>query len=282
MIDPRSALVMAAPNGARRTKADHPNLPLTPREVAAEARACLEAGAAAIHFHARDDDGAHSLDPAVYAPFLEAVLDAVGDAMVAQITTEAVGRYSPAEMIALVRALKPPAFSVAPRELFRDGADLAETHAAADLLFWAAGAGVGVQHILYDFSDLDRLAALRSRGLIPRGPVSVLFVLGRYAESRQAHPVDLAPFMALQDWRAEAIGPWSVCAFGAAEQACALAALAFGGHARLGFENNERLASGLVADSTAALIRQTCDLLGAVGRRPATVAEARGVLGCGA
>ena len=55
-------LIMVAPNGARKTKADHPALPITPAELAATASACLEAGAAAIHLHVRDRDGGHTLE----------------------------------------------------------------------------------------------------------------------------------------------------------------------------------------------------------------------------
>ena len=39
------------------TKAQNPHVPYTPEEVAADAVACAAAGAAVVHFHARDDDG---------------------------------------------------------------------------------------------------------------------------------------------------------------------------------------------------------------------------------
>jgi 3-keto-5-aminohexanoate cleavage enzyme len=38
-------VLMVAPTGARRGKADHPNLPITPDEIAREAAACCEAQA---------------------------------------------------------------------------------------------------------------------------------------------------------------------------------------------------------------------------------------------
>ena len=59
-------IVMAAPNGARKTKADHPNLPITIAETVAEAGRCFEAGASILHAHIRDDDGTHSLDSNTY------------------------------------------------------------------------------------------------------------------------------------------------------------------------------------------------------------------------
>ncbi|NBB83711.1 MAG: hypothetical protein GVY28_09935, partial [Alphaproteobacteria bacterium] len=59
-------LLMVAPNGARKTKADHPALPIGPAELAATAVACRDAGAAAIHLHVRDEAGGHSLDAGRY------------------------------------------------------------------------------------------------------------------------------------------------------------------------------------------------------------------------
>jgi uncharacterized protein (DUF849 family) len=50
-------ILAVAPNGARKTKADHPALPMTPEEIAMTAAACHEAGAAMIHLHVRDPDG---------------------------------------------------------------------------------------------------------------------------------------------------------------------------------------------------------------------------------
>ena len=64
MADLEAPLVVAAaPNGARRTEADHPALPLGPDELAREAAACREAGATVPHLHVRDAAGRHSLDP---------------------------------------------------------------------------------------------------------------------------------------------------------------------------------------------------------------------------
>ena len=89
-------LVMVAPNGARRTKADHPHLPITPADIAAEAGRCRDAGATIFHLHVRDQNDAHSLDPDRYRAAIDAVRAAVGESLVIQVTTEAVGRYDPA------------------------------------------------------------------------------------------------------------------------------------------------------------------------------------------
>lgn len=101
----RPCRVMVAPNEARRQKAVHAALPITPAEVAGVAVNCRKAGATAIHLRARDANGAHTLEPEIYARYIGAVREAVGDGFFIQVTTEAVGRYNPAEQMAAIRAL---------------------------------------------------------------------------------------------------------------------------------------------------------------------------------
>jgi uncharacterized protein (DUF849 family) len=110
-------IITVAPNGARKTKRDHPALPITPAEIAREARLALEAGAAMLHLHVRDVEGGHTLDADAYRAAMAAVGGEVGQRMVVQVTTEAVGRFTPEAQMAAVRALKPEAVSLAVREL---------------------------------------------------------------------------------------------------------------------------------------------------------------------
>ena len=68
-------LIKACLNGARG-RADHPGIPVTPAELADEARAAVAAGAGALHFHPRGADGAETLDPAEIAAAVAAVRSA--------------------------------------------------------------------------------------------------------------------------------------------------------------------------------------------------------------
>ena len=83
-------MVMVAPNGARKTKADHPSIPITVLEVAADAQACVTKGAAAVHVHVRDRDERHVLDAALYADLTQALRESVPGCIL-QITTEGGG-----------------------------------------------------------------------------------------------------------------------------------------------------------------------------------------------
>jgi len=265
-------ILMVAPNGARKTKADHPALPLNPRDLAETAAACAAAGASAIHLHVRDEAGRHSLDATRYRAAIDAVRDVVGDGLVIQATTEAVGRYTPDQQVVVVRELRPEAVSLAVRELVPDAAH--EGPAASFLDWLARETEILPQFIVYDAEDVHRFNDLRVRGVVPDGPAFLLFVLGRYTPGQVSDPRDLLPFLAAAD----PSDLWSTCAFGAREGAVALTAAALGGHSRIGFENNTLLADGTIAPDNAALIAQTAAALALAGRRPADADEAREVM----
>lgn len=261
--------IAVAPNGGRKVKADHPAVPLTPRELADTAVRCLDAGASMIHAHVRAADGRHLLDADAYIAAIAAIRGAVGDRLVIQITSEALGRYTPAEQRAVVRAVRPEAASLALRELVPDAAEEA---AFADLLGWMRREAVMPQIILYDAPDAARLADLIVRGLVPFERPPVLFVLGRYTAGQTSHPRDLLPFI---ERDAPSFGHWSVCAFGAREIACVTAAALLGGHVRVGFENNEHLPDGSRAAGNEDLVAAARRAIEAIGLKPATADDLR-------
>jgi len=261
-------ILTVAPNGAYKQAHQHAALPLTPETLAVTARACLDAGAAMLHLHVRRPDGQHSLEIDDYRQALAAVRRAVGQEMVVQVTTEAAGVYRPAHQMALVQSLRPEAVSVGLRELRQPEVD--EVTLAgffADLL----RNGTMTQVILYNEDDVADWNDLRQRGVVPEGPWFLLFVLGRYTLGQTSTATDLLPF--LQRW--DGAHPWAICAFGAAEHRCAMAAAALGGHARVGFENNLQLIDGRTAPDNAALVRQLAAGVAALQRPLATAQDVR-------
>ncbi|WP_018701035.1 3-keto-5-aminohexanoate cleavage protein [Amorphus coralli] len=261
--------IAVAPNGGRKTKADHPAVPLSAAEIAETAAACREAGAAMIHVHVRDQEGGHLLDADAYGAVTKAIRASVGTEMVVQITTEAVGLYGPEEQMAVVRAVRPEAVSLALRELVPDAASEA---AFSRFLGFLKKEAIMPQIILYAPDEADRLADLMARGVIPASEVPVLYVLGRYTAGQRSDPADLLPFLAPQ--RAH-YAHWSVCAFGPRETACAAAAAYLGGHVRVGFENNTSLPDGSAAPDNAALVAATRTALMAGGLHPSSADDLR-------
>lgn len=270
-------IIAVAPNGARRLKADHPAIPLTPDEIGIDAARARDAGAAMVHMHVRDAQGLHVLDGDLYRRATAAVRREAGPDMIVQITTEAVGRYRPEEQIAVVRAVRPEAFSVAVREILpEDGSGLAEADVAA---FFAQEErrGALIQYILYDAADLVRFEALVARGVLCARGASTLLVLGRYVAGQVADPADILPFLAARTLRL----PWAVCAFGERESAAALCAGILGGHARVGFENNLLLPNGDAARDNAELVANVASAARGLGLPIADATQAREIFARG-
>ncbi|WP_042879100.1 3-keto-5-aminohexanoate cleavage protein [Cupriavidus necator] len=268
-------IVTVAPNGAYKQAADHPAVPLTAAALAAEARACLDAGAAMMHMHVRDAQGRHSLDVQTYRDAMAAVKQAVGDSLLVQVTSEAAGVYKAAEQMAMVRELRPEAVSVGLRELAVT--EIPDSELAA-FFAWLAGERVMTQVILYDVADVRRWQSMRERGMVPAGAWSLLYVLGRYSAGQVSSPRDLLPFLQVADESADAL-PWAICAFGREENACVTAAAAFGGHVRVGFENNLLLRDGSRAPGNEALVAQAVQGGLTLGRPIADAADARRIYG---
>ncbi len=225
-----------APNGARLRKSEHAGVPTTEEELVKTAQACFNAGAGTIHFYVREDDESHSLDAARYRLAITAIRQAV-PGMAIQITTESGGTFDVAEQLTCLCEVAPDAASVAVREIARDALRSSEFYRTASEL------GVTLQHIVYSPEDLETLVSWIAEGVVPNGSHEVLIVLGRYSDGKLAKPENLCTFLPLIE---SSRFRWTLCAFGKHEQACLLAALHAGGHARIGFENNTVAPDGTV------------------------------------
>lgn len=266
--------IAVAPNGARRTKTDHPALPVTAMELAAQAPAWAAAGATLLHLHVRDGVQRHTLAVERYQDALAAVRATVNDNMVLQITTEAVGIYAPSQQMEIVRALRPESASVAVREIASGG--MTES-ALADFYAWAKANGVVIQHVVHSPADLAQLQQWIDRGIVPGQRHALIMALGSYAMTTENPQRILRAYI---DTMAQTVSDflWFVCAFGQEELATILQAPQHGGHIRVGFENNIHLPDGrLAADNTAMLVNLANELR-AANRRMGSVQELRSEL----
>ena len=252
MADP--FVIMCAPNGARRGKSDHINIPLIPTELADCAEEILNAGASILHLHVRGDDGGHTLSVDKYREAISAIRARVGDKLVIQATSEAVGIYSRQQQIDMVKALKPEAVSLALREICPDAESETDT---ADFFSWMKAEHIIPQIILYNKADTLRFDRLRRAGVFCNQHPFVLCVLGKYDDPISDEPaasveLKLEPFADILN---PAGVPWAVCGFGKHEHPLAVIAAKLGGHVRVGFENNLHSRDGGLAVDNAELVR---------------------------
>lgn len=254
-IKDHKVILAVAPNGSRRSKADHAEIPLTREDILGEAAAWRDAGASVLHLHIRDREGRHSLDADIYKDVFGALRNLLGDSMVLQMTSEAGGIFSREQQMAAVRAVRPESVSLALRELAPEEAHKDEF---AAFLEWAYAENIVPQIILYDRDDLDRLVGWVDDATLDGSRLSVLYVLGRYSTGQRSNPVDLLGFLGTESLP---FRDWMICAFGPSESQCAALAALLGGHVRVGFENNIYLPDGAVAPNNAALLHETASML---------------------
>ena len=264
-------VIAVAPNGARYTKSDHPQLPITPTELAKTAKDCLHAGARMIHLHVRDNREQHSLKSEFYIPALQAVKDAVGDEMLVQITSEAAGSYQANQQMEMMQQLMPDCMSLALREFIQSEENLSEFINFIETL---SSANCLLQYILYDDGDYQLYKKLLAEGNIPSDNHSLLFVLGRYiAETPNVVIVEQFKGILTSDEN------WMCCTFGPHSNAILAKVVKLNCNIRVGFENGFYLPDGSIAKSNADLIKQTCLSFEESGRPLAGIKETRELLG---
>jgi uncharacterized protein (DUF849 family) len=272
-------MIIVAPNGARKTKQDHPNLPISVQEIVQEVQGCVDAGAAMVHLHARSKEGLHSLEVEDNRLVLEAVKSAVGEEVIIQLTTEAVGQYQPEQQMHLIRALQPEAASFAISELIPSPE---HEEQAGEFFHWVAEKGIIAQYILYSEQQFAYYLRLVERNILPAKGHHLLIVLGRYDKNQQSEPSELIPFIPLvkQLKQVERLKDvrWAVCAFGKQEQACLLEAAKLGADIRIGFENNLYDSKGGLAVNNAQQVTAINAKLKEFGHYPLSANESRAKL----
>ena len=246
--------LMVAPNGARPMKKDHPAVPITIFETAETAKACFDAGADGIHFHMRDQKGQHILDSGLCKEALSELQKKV-PRMHLQVTTEAVGRYSPDAMRKLAYDVVPPGISIGIREMIPSRVPSVED---INLYKSLTEAGTKIQHICYEPKDIDLLSELLSLANIPTNGTWCMFVIGHYS-GIVSNPENIPPFLdKLKKHNINA--DWAVCAFAKEELSCLKMSINLGGKIRVGFENSILMPDGKIAPNNESKVQAVKNL----------------------
>ena len=246
--------LMVAPNGARILKKDHPEVPLTIQETVEVAEKCFEAGAGAIHLHVRNDKGEHVLDAGLYKEALKE-LELRVPKMHIQVTTEAIGKYSPDDMRKLAFEVVPPGTSIGTAELIPSRNPTVED---IKLYKYLSEAGTKIQHILYNPDDIDLLVDLLKKSEIKMNDVWCLFVIGHYS-GKISYPEKIPEFLERMA-KNNVHFDWSICAFAKEEMSCLEKAVNLGGKIRVGFENSLFMPNGEIASNNHSKVKAVNDI----------------------
>ena len=265
-----------------------PAIPYTPEEYAAEARRAVDEGASQIHIHARKPDGTPSYEVEDFKAITEAILAEVGDVII-NYSTGAIG--IPIEKrIAYLRECRPDVAALNMSSMNyakyssrrKDFVFKAVFENSFDTIieFLSAMRDLGIkpEHECFDAGHVANLDPLIDMGLLERTPLQISLVMGVNGGIRPT-PRNVG-FMADQiPGGAEGENQWQVIGISRDQWKLLGASLVLGGNVRAGVEDNLYLPNGEMTKSNGELIAKARQMAEDVGRRAASVAEARELLG---
>ncbi len=264
-----------------------PAIPYTPEEYAAEARRAVDEGASQIHIHARKPDGTPSYEVEDFQAITEAILAEVGDVIV-NYSTGAIG-ISIEKRIEYLRALKPDVAALNMSSMnyakySRRRKDFVfntvfENSFDTIIEFLTAMREVGIkpEHECFDSGHVANLDPLIDMGLLEE-PLQISLVMGVTGGIRPT-PRNVTLMSDQIPGGPEGANQWQVIGISRDQWKLLGSALVLGGNVRAGVEDNLYLPNGEMCKSNGELIAKARQMAEDIGRRPATVAEARELLG---
>ncbi|HET8814564.1 MAG TPA: 3-keto-5-aminohexanoate cleavage protein [Solirubrobacterales bacterium] len=264
-----------------------PAIPYTPEEYAAEARRAVDEGASQIHIHARKPDGTPSYEVEDFKAITEAILAEVGDVIV-NYSTGAIG--IPIEKrLEYLRALRPDVAALnmssmnyakySPRRkdfvfkaVFENSFDT-----IIEFLTAMRDLGIKPEHECFDSGHVANLDPLVDMGLL-EPPLQISLVMGVTGGIRPT-PRNVNLMSDQIPGGPEGPNQWQVIGISRDQWKLLASSLVLGGNVRAGVEDNLYLPNGEMAKSNGELIAKARQMAEDVGRRPASVAEARELLG---
>lgn len=264
-----------------------PAIPYTPEEYAAEARRAVEEGASQIHIHARKPDGTPSYEVEDFKAITEAIRGAVDDVIV-NYSTGAIGipiskrieylRECRPEVAALnMSSMNYAKYSRRRKDFVFKAVFENSFDTITEFLTAMRDLGIKPEHECFDAGHVANLDPLLDMGLLAP-PLQISLVMGVTGGIRPT-PRNVTAMSDQIPGGPEGPNAWQVIGISRDQWKLLAASLVLGGNVRAGVEDNLYLPDGTMARSNGDLIGKARQMAEDVGRRPATVAEARELLG---
>ncbi|MEL7174925.1 MAG: 3-keto-5-aminohexanoate cleavage protein [Pseudomonadota bacterium] len=268
-------IICVAITGSLPTRANNPAVPISVSEQVESTHEAFEAGATIVHAHVRNEDETPSSDPEKFAALKEG-LEKHCPGMIIQFSTG--GRSGAGQARGGMLPLRPDMASLSvgsnnfPTRVYENPPVLVDWLASEMLSY-----NVKPEIEAFDLSHILKAKDMADKGQLVGTPY-VQFVMG----VKNAMPVDRDVF----DYYIQTVhrlfgadAPWCAAGIGANQLKLNEWAIAAGGHARTGLEDNVRLDRDTLAPSNAALVRRTVEICDRNERPVAGWQEARSILG---
>ena len=268
------AIITVAITGSVPQKKDNPAVPVTVAEQVESTHAAFEAGASVVHVHVRNDDGSTSSDPDKFARLQEGVHRHC-PGMIVQFSTS--GRSGKGSERGGMLRHRPDMASLSTGSV--NFASIVYENPPAlvnELVSKMIEFNVKPEIEVFDLAMLYAAHAMAKGGRLKR-PLHVQFVFGI---ANALPPLrEILEFEVAQLAKLEPDATWAAAGIGKSQLEVNRWCLEMGGHCRTGLEDNIKFDQTRLAASNAELVVRLARLCGEYGRHPASVAEARRMLG---
>lgn len=270
----QAVIVTVAITGNIPTKQDNPAVPITIAEQIESTQEAFEAGATIAHVHVRDDEGKPCSDEDRFFQ-LQVGLKKYCPGMIIQFSTGARGGKGNERGASLIHRPDMASLSTGSvnfsNRIYDNEPQLID-YLATEMLKY----DIKPEIEIFDLAMLYNAAKLVERGLL-KAPLHVQFVLGIQGALPAREPV--VDFLISQLKEVLPDATWTAAGIGRYQEIANCWSLAKGGHVRTGLEDNLMIEKGVLASSNAALVKKTISLFAKYDKHPASVVEARQILG---
>jgi 3-keto-5-aminohexanoate cleavage enzyme len=278
-------------SGAIANREQCPAIPYTPAEYAAEARRIVDEGGVMIHIHARTPEGLPSYEIEDFQAISGAIREEVGDEVIVNFSTGTIG-VAVEKRVAYLRACRPEVaalnmgsmnyakYSKSRKEFVFKMVFANPFEEIIELLGAMNELGIKPEHECFDIGHVGSLEPLIDMGVL-KTPLHVDCVMGVVGGIPPTARNLAAMVENIPGGRGSG-GPenhWGVIGISRDQWMLVAAALTLGGSIRVGLEDNLYLPNGEMARSNGDLIAKARQMTTDMGRRPASVREARTMLG---
>src|SRR3954454_20246145 len=280
----RPVIITCSISGDVANREQCPAIPYTPDEYAREAARAVDEGASMIHIHARRPDGVPSYEVEDFRNITEAIRAEVGDSVIVNYSTGALG-VSIEKRIEYLRELRPEVaalnmgsmnyakYSKKRKDFVFKTVFTNPFDEIIEFLTAMRELGIKPEHECFDLGHVGSVYPLMDMGVL-EPPLHIDCVMGVVGGVRPTARNLAAMAAEVPDG-----SHWGVIGISREQWMLVAAALTLGGSIRVGLEDNFYLPDGEMARSNGDLIAKARQMTIDAGRRPASVEEARALLG---
>jgi len=268
-------IITAAICGAEVTKEQNPAVPYTVEEIVREAKSAVDAGAAIVHLHVREDDGTPTQSRARFQECEDAIYKACPNVILIPSTGGAVG-MTPDERLQSTDTTPIPEMATLDCGTCNFGDEIFDNTMPTMRAFGKRmmERGIKPEYECFEMGHLDTILTMARKGEVPGAPMQFNFVLG--VPGCTPATVDNLCWLVKN---IPAGSTWTSTGIGRHAFTLAAPTIVMGGNVRVGFEDNLYLERGVLAKSNGELVDKVVRMAKLLGRPVATSDEAREILG---